>query len=1001
MANSTTQFGGFLTNVGIAQQANTAVLGLPWNITHMLIGDAGGEPSQTPDPTPKPTQTALVRQVYRAQLNALYQSPADPGVLVAELVLPPETGGWWIRELALEDANGNFIAVAKPAPSYKPLLAQGSGRTQTIRMHVVFGNLANVTLKIDPSIVLATRDYVDKAREAAELYARNQLKAHLEAADPHPQYLRRADAGKDVGPLAWLGSATGTANALALKLSNSESVLKAYAAGQRFQFRASATNTGAVTAGINGLAAVAVKKPGDSGLVDLVGGDIRADALYDLNYDGTYFQLGGGVGASKAFERFSFEASVDQTVFSCVHTVGSTIVLRNGREITDYLSDGEKVTLRSPCTMGDAVEILAFAAFRSVDGYSKAEVQALLKTASALPVGSMLPFPRGVVPAGFIEIDGSLQKNATYPDLAAYLGGAFNKSNDPEGYFRLPDTRGEFLRGWDHGRGVDSGRTIGSWAGDTLLDHHHAVISADAGTGRMPYEANVAGSASGNLGATAMAAGSSVLHATLVSSVFGPTVAKGGTETRPRSLAVMWCVKAWNAPVNQGQIDIAALVEELTALRSSTPLGAILPFPKAEVPAGYLELDGSLQSAATYPDLATYLGMTYNTGSEPAGYFRLPDYRGEFLRGWDHGRGVDAGRAIGSQQNGSLQTLDSTNITPTVTGLYNATITPESSARAAFGLDLANPVNYPSASYAGVTGTAGTLAAEGQNFGVTRPRNLAVMWCIKAWSAPVNQGMADVAALIAEAKALTKASATVGEARGVRMDIVSASGTATVQADELVVKNALGGLGWSVPNVSVSLNLGTVGAGGMNTGTAPANGYVALYVLYNPQARTSAAIAVNASKDVAAEVFAGPWPSGGFSASALVAVVPTDGAGRMLPVVVRGRLAAPLPTQPYLGAAAVNMAPVSLAGSVPPNAVSAEGLFSVRSSQAGAISIELYATSSANGIKRNTATIPANGASSIMFEGLPLVTRQLMYMTTVNQTQGTPEYSVYITGYRI
>ena len=161
MANSTTQFGGFLTNVGLAQQANTAALGLPWDITHMLIGDAGGDPAEVPDPTPSPTQQALVRQVLRAQLNSLYQSPDDPAVLVAELVLPPETGGWWIRELGLEDSDGNFIAVAKPAPSYKPLLNQGTGRTQTIRMHVVFGNVANVTLKIDPSIVLATRAWVE------------------------------------------------------------------------------------------------------------------------------------------------------------------------------------------------------------------------------------------------------------------------------------------------------------------------------------------------------------------------------------------------------------------------------------------------------------------------------------------------------------------------------------------------------------------------------------------------------------------------------------------------------------------------------------------------------------------------------------------------------------------------------------------------------------------------------------------------------------------------
>ncbi|MCX5508637.1 phage tail protein [Pseudomonas sp. BJa3] len=744
MANSTTQFGGFLTNVGIAQQANTAVLGLPWNITHMLIGDAGGEPSQTPDPTPKPTQTALVRQVYRAQLNALYQSPADPGVLVAELVLPPETGGWWIRELALEDANGNFIAVAKPAPSYKPLLAQGSGRTQTIRMHVVFGNLANVTLKIDPSIVLATRDYVDKAREAAELYARNQLKAHLEAADPHPQYLRRADAAKDVGPLAWLGVATGTADALTLKLKSGESALAAYAAGQRFQFQASATNTGAVTARINGLTAVAVKKSGNTGLVDLVGGDIRAGALYDLNYDGSYFQLGGGVGANKAFERFSFEASVGQTVFSLAHTIGSTIVLRNGREVTDYLSDGQKITFKTPCSLGEAVEILAFSSFQAANSYTKAETQALLNTASALPVGAMLPFPRGSVPAGFLEVDGSTQSASVYPDLAAYLGGAFNKGNEPEGFFRLPDTRGEFLRGWDHGRGVDPGRAVGSWAGDSLLDHQHAVISADAGTGKMPFEANVAGSATGNLGATARTIGSSVLNATLVSSVFAPAAAKGGTETRPRSLAVMWCLKAWNAPVNQGQIDVAALVAELTALRSSTPVGAILPFPKAEVPAGYLELDGSLQSMATYPDLAAYLGTTYNKGAEPAGFFRLPDTRGEFLRGWDHGRDVDPGRDLGKWQKGSLAIADMP-----ASGQGAAALAPSAGQTANdYGYDGVADATWNgltvvnTGSLTPVTPGSGTWM-----LGMSRPRNLAVMWCIKAWNAPVNQGNINVAAL--------------------------------------------------------------------------------------------------------------------------------------------------------------------------------------------------------------------------------------------------------------
>lgn len=742
MANSTTQFGGFLTNVGIAQQANTAALGLPWNITHMLIGDAGGEPSQTPDPTPKPTQNALVRQVYRAQLNALYQSPADPGVLVAELVLPPETGGWWIRELALEDANGNFIAVAKPAPSYKPLLAQGSGRTQTIRMHVVFGNLANVTLKIDPSIVLATRDYVDKAREAAELYARNQLKAHVEAADPHPQYLRRADVAKDAGPLAWLGAAAGTADGLVLTLKSSEAALPAYAAGQRFQFQAVATNTGAVTARINGRPAVAVKKAGTDGLVDLVAGDVRAGALYDLNYDGTYFQLGGGVSSGKAFERFSFEASVGQKAFSAPHTVGNLIVMRNGREIIDYSADGQKVTLHTACNLGDTVVILAFGAFRSVDAYTKAEVDALLRTSSGLPVGSMLPFPRGVVPLGFIEVDGSEHNIATYPDLAAYLGGAFNKGNEQPGYFRLPDSRGEFLRGWDHGRGIDAGRALGSLQLDQMQRITGTLDPINSGTAFFNGKGALKKIGANVISHTSSGGGSSP-GGLEFDSANSPD-ARAGAETRPRNLAVMWCIKAWNAPVNQGQIDVAALVAELTALRSSTPVGAVIPFPKADVPAGYLELDGSEQSIAAYPDLAAYLGTTYNKGDETPGYFRLPDYRGEFLRGWAHTRDVDAGRAIGSSQLGTAVAFDD------ATGFgvagWHINATADDGKPELFGADRASRSDYPNGSTQLVASSTSTLVT----VGMARPRNVAVMWCIKAWNAPVNQGNIDVAALAAQ-----------------------------------------------------------------------------------------------------------------------------------------------------------------------------------------------------------------------------------------------------------
>ncbi|SCZ38029.1 Phage tail-collar fibre protein [Pseudomonas sp. NFACC48-1] len=130
----------------------------------MLIGDANGT-----DPVPSPTQTQLINQVYRAQLNQLRVSPTDPNILIAEVVLPPDVGGWWVRELALEDKDGVFCAVGNAAPSYKPLLTQGTGRNQVVRMHIITTGTANIQLKIDPSVVLATREYVDNKIQE-ELY---------------------------------------------------------------------------------------------------------------------------------------------------------------------------------------------------------------------------------------------------------------------------------------------------------------------------------------------------------------------------------------------------------------------------------------------------------------------------------------------------------------------------------------------------------------------------------------------------------------------------------------------------------------------------------------------------------------------------------------------------------------------------------------------------------------------------------------------------------------
>ncbi|MEO8643073.1 phage tail protein [Pseudomonas sp.] len=164
MIDATSQFFAILTNVGMAKQANADALGIPWKLTEMGVGDANDT-----DPIPSATQTQLIREWRRRPLNQLKIDPANPTVIIAEQVIPADEGGFWIREIGLYDADGDLVAVANCAPSFKPVLSQGSGRTQVVRMNFVVSNAGNITLKIDPAVVLATREYAD-TRVQDELY---------------------------------------------------------------------------------------------------------------------------------------------------------------------------------------------------------------------------------------------------------------------------------------------------------------------------------------------------------------------------------------------------------------------------------------------------------------------------------------------------------------------------------------------------------------------------------------------------------------------------------------------------------------------------------------------------------------------------------------------------------------------------------------------------------------------------------------------------------------
>ncbi|UVC28818.1 phage tail protein [Pantoea sp. SOD02] len=222
----TTKYFALLTNQGAAKLANAAALGTKVNITQLAVGDGGGTL-----PTPDPAQTKLIGEKRRASLNSLTIDAANGSQIIAEQIIPEGEGGFWIREIGLFDADGVMIAVANCAETYKPQLAEGSGRTQTVRMIIIVNSTSAVTLKIDPSVVLATRKYVDDGVIVAKQYADNlqkqakqyaeqlqaeakqyadtlleqakkysgdALKQHTDAANPHTQYPLTKNALKEM-----------------------------------------------------------------------------------------------------------------------------------------------------------------------------------------------------------------------------------------------------------------------------------------------------------------------------------------------------------------------------------------------------------------------------------------------------------------------------------------------------------------------------------------------------------------------------------------------------------------------------------------------------------------------------------------------------------------------------------------------------------------------------------------------------------------------------------
>lgn len=429
-----TKFYTLLTDIGAAKLASAAALGVPLKITHMAVGDGGGVL-----PTPDAKQTALVNEKRRAALNMLYIDPQNSSQIIAEQVIPENEGGWWIREVGLFDESGALIAVGNCPESYKPQLAEGSGRTQTVRMVLITSSTDNITLKIDPAVVLATRKYVDDKALELKVYADDQMAKHLAAPDPHSQYAPKASP-----------TFTGTPKAPTPAAGNNTT-----------QVATTAFVQAALTALINGAPAT----------LDTLK-EIAAAINNDPNFSTTINNalalkaplsspaLTGTPTAPTAAQ------SVNNTQIATTAFVKSAIagMVGSAPAALDTLNELAAALGNDPNFATTMLNALAGKQplDNTLTNLSGKDVAGLLTylglgEGSALPVGVPVPWPSATPPTGWLKCNGAAFSAEEYPELAkAY---PTNK---------LPDLRGEFIRGWDDGRGVDSGRSLLSAQSDSI-----------------------------------------------------------------------------------------------------------------------------------------------------------------------------------------------------------------------------------------------------------------------------------------------------------------------------------------------------------------------------------------------------------------------------------------------------------------------------------------------------------------------------------------------------